>query len=271
MREVVRKNFNTYYILENLANLRHKQRHEESFIGSLNQFSGMCLDYLEATKVKAYDSLIQKTNHLSPLEIMTHDLELEEKCLKAKLEHVTESLLAIEQRWDTIMKLQNYYYALMDTHWRKQYDWIHRKASDGQLEVAIYSVDRCRSANIRDKNDPMSSGFAIIEYINGNIFPNMDRMRRVKPCLDLLKKGLHSMQSEVFTYLKQYNKTLTLYDNISYIFQEQSEGLKERREAKQKLIHFRQLRQEFIDERNHVLQYEANKITEKPLEQAINK
>lgn len=272
MREVMRKNFNQYYILENLANLRHKQRHEEAFIDNLNSFAGLCVAYLETMKVNAYDSLIQKTNNLQPLEAATQQVEEREKILQDKLEHVTESLLGIEQRWDTIMKLQNYYYALMGTEWRKEKDWIHRRQSDGQLEVAIYSVDRCRSANIRDKSDSSSSsGFAIIEYFNGHIFPNLDRMRAVRPDVELLKKGLHSMQSEVFTYLNQYNKTLSLFDKISQTFQEQSRVIRDRLEAKQKLIYFRQMRQEFIDERNHVLQYEANKITNKPLEEAIKK
>lgn len=263
----MRKNFNNYFILENLANLRHKQRHEESFIENLNAFAGMCDDYLEGTKVKAYNSLILKTNH--PLEAKTHLLEQQDKCLKAELEHVTEALLAIEQRWDTIMRLQNYYYALMDTEWRKENDWIHRRVLDGQMEVAIYSVERCRSANIRDKSDP--SGFAIIDYITNNIFPNMQQMRRVKPDLATLKKSLNLMQSEVFTYLSQYNKTLSLYESISQIFQEQSQKISNRVKAKRKLIHFRQLRQEFIDERNHVLQYEAHQVTQRPLEHAVNK
>lgn len=269
MREVMRKNFNQYYILENLANLRHKQRHEEAFIDNLNQFAGMCVDYLERMKVQAYDSLIEKTNHLKPLETTTQQLEQREKSLRAQLEHVTESLLGIEQRWDTIMRLQNYYYALMGTEWRKKNDWIHRRGGDGQLEVAIYSVDRCRSSNIRDKSDP--SGFAIIEFFNGKIFPNLDRMRAVAPDKELLQKGLHAMQSEVFTYLNQYNKTLWLFDKISQTFTEQSKAIADRLEAKKKQIYFRQKKQEFLEERNHVLQYEANQITRKPLEEAIKK
>ena len=269
MREVMRLNFNTYYIMENLANLRHKQRHEEAFIENLDRFAGMCVDFLEAMKVNAYDSLIAKTNNLKPLETATEQLVEREKSLRAKLEHATEALLGIEQRWETIMRLQNYYYVLMGTEWRKANDWIHRRASDGQLEVAIYSVERCRTANIRDKTDP--SGFAIIQFFNGHIFPNLDKMKAVRPELEPLKKGLQLMQSEVFTYLNQYNKTLSLFDKISQTFQEQSRATRDRLEAKQKQIYFRQRRQEFVDERNHVLQYEAHQITGKPLEEAVKK
>lgn len=264
----MRKNFNMYYVLENLANLRHKQRHEEAFIDNMNNFAGMCFEYLEKMKVQAYDSLIIKTNNLKPLEKATQQLEEKEKILKAKLEHVTEALLGIEQRWDTIMKLQNYYYALMSTDWRQRNDWIHVR-NDGQLEVAIFTLNRCRNANIRDKTDP--SGFAIINYFEKNISPNLAKMQAVKPDLELLKKGLHAMQSEVFTYLNQYNQTISRFNEISQTFQDQSEAITDRLEAKQKQIQFKQTRQGFIDERNHVLKYEARQITNRPLEEALKK
>lgn len=270
MREVMRQNFNTYYILENLANLRHKQRHEEAFIDNLNGFAQMCRDYLETMKVQAYDSLIKMANKLKPLEIETQLLEEREKSLRAKMEHATETMLGIEQRWDTIMRLQNYYYALMNTEWRTNHDWIHRRATDGKLEAAIFTGGgRCRTANIRDKSDP--SGFAVIEHFEAYIFPNMDRMRSVRPDVALLRKGLHTMQSEVFTYLSQYNKTLWTYDMVLQRLKSETVITKERREAKQKQIAFRQSKQEFIEERNHVLQYEANQMTRKPLEEAIKK
>lgn len=249
--------------------MRHKQRHEEAFIEETNRFAKMCVEYLDKVKVQAYNSLIEKTNQLKPLEMETQLLEEREQSLRAKLEHVTESLLGIEQRWDTILKLQNYYYALMSTEWRKQNDWIHRRASDGQLENAIYSVDRCRTANIRNKSDP--NGFAIIAYFDEHILPNLEKMREVQPDLQLLKKGLHSMQAEVFTYLNQYNKTLWLSDKIAQTLKERTVATKARLEAKEKQIYFRQMKQEFIEERNHVLQYEANQMTRKPLEEAIRK
>lgn len=266
MRQVMRKNFNMYYIMENLANLRHKQRHEEAFIDNLNDFGTMCLEYLERVKVRAYDSLIEKTNNLKPLETLTQTLEEREKELRSQLEHATESLLGTEQRWDMIMKCSNYYYALMNTEWRKANDWIHR-TEDGQLQVAIYSVERCRTANIRQKDDP--SGFSIIEYFDQHIFPNLDRMRSVHPDLQLLKTGLQSLQSEVF--LNQYNKTLWLYDRITQTFKGHAEAIDKEIEAKKRQIYFNRRKQEFIEERNHVLQYEANQITRKPLEEAIKK
>lgn len=268
MREAMRKNFNMYYILENLANLRNKQRHEEAFIEDLDRFAEMCVDYMNTMKVNSYDSLIEKTNKLKPLEVATHQLVEREKCLRAKLGHITEALLGTEQAWDKIMKLQNYYYALMNTEWRKENDWIHRGDS-GELEIAIYSIERCRTANIRCKNDP--SGFAVIEYFEAHIFPNIERIRKVKPELELLKKGLNSMQSEVFTYLNQYNKTLAVFEKIMHTFQKQMQTITERMNGKERQIYFHTMRQEFIEERNHVLQYEANQITQKPLEEAIKK
>lgn len=269
MREIVRKNFNMYYIQENLANLRVKQGQEQEFIDNLDRFSAMCVQFLDQLRDEAYDSLIQTTNRLKPLEGKTAALEERERALRAELEHATETLSGIEHRWDVIMRLQNYYYVLMPTGWREQHDWIHRRAADNALEVSIYSVPRCRTANIRLKDRP--DGFAIIAFFEAEVFPNLDKMKGVSPDARLLRQGLELLQSEVFTYLSQYNRTLAAYDKIVQMVRQCEARIRAQLEGKRKLIYFGQLQQQFVDKRNYVLKYETTEITQKPLQQAIKK
>ncbi|XP_059607707.1 uncharacterized protein LOC132255622 [Phlebotomus argentipes] len=183
---------------------------------------------------------------------------------RAELEFITESVLEEERRWDTLMKLQNYYYLLMEPEWRKANDWIHRSAS-GELHEAVNIVENCSKINVRDKTSPEN----IRKFFEREIFPNIDRMKGITPDPELLRNGLATLKQKVFTSLNQYNKTLWIYE----IFLHQAERLNvafERSEQNQKkMMKFQSVQELFLEERAYLLSYEVKQVMGKPLERSI--
>lgn len=180
------------------------------------------------------------------------------------MEFVTESLLEEERKWDTLMKLQNYYYLLMEPEWRKLNDWIHRSAS-GDLHEAVDIIENCSKINVRDKTSPEN----IRKFFEREIFPNIEKMKSIVPDPILLRNGLQTLKQKVFTSLNQYNKTLWIYE----IFMRQADGLKlafDRSEKNQrKMMKFQTVQETFLEERAYLLNYEVKQVMGKPLERSI--
>lgn len=94
------------------------------------------------------------------------------------MDGVNLRIFQLEERWNYLMKLQNYYYLLQSTEWREQFDWIHREV-DGSLSTPMFTIKLCSQRNIRSSGE--SSGLLIKQFFDLNIEPHMEQMRRVQP------------------------------------------------------------------------------------------
>ncbi|XP_055691510.1 uncharacterized protein LOC129794691 [Lutzomyia longipalpis] len=264
LRNATRKIFSMYYTTENMLNLLEQQKAEEAAIEEVENFSNVCSDFLTNIKNDSYDRVIRKAQALKPLQEKTNVLKLQVEELKAELEFITESVLEEERKWDTLMKLQNYYYLLMEPEWRKVNDWIHRTAS-GELHEAVDIIEMCSVINVRKKTSPGS----IREYFECEIFPNIERMKGIQPEPQLLRNGLQTLKQKVFTSLNQYNKTMWMYE----IFLRQVNGLRGafvRSETQQrKMMKFQGAKENFLAERAYILSYEVKQVMGKPLERSV--
>ncbi|GAB0099036.1 hypothetical protein DMENIID0001_148560 [Sergentomyia squamirostris] len=266
LRDATRKTFSMYYTTENLLNLLQQQKDEEAAIEEVEGFSKICSDFLTNVKNDSYNRVIRKTQALKPLQQKTKELSQKVEELKAELEFVTESVLEEERKWDTLMKLQNYYFLLMEPEWRKANDWIHRTPS-GSLREAVDIVENCSKINIRDKTSTES----IKVYFEREIFPNIERMKAIQPDPELLRSGLQTLKQKVFTSLNQYNKTHWLYE----VFLRQAENLKRAFEksenSQRKMMKFQSVQETFLEERNYLLNYEVKQVMKKPLERSVRR
>lgn len=54
--------------------------------------------------------------------------------LRNKIDCLNENILLIEEKFDNLLRIQNYYNLLMDSEMRLEYDWIHRN-ENGTLKI----------------------------------------------------------------------------------------------------------------------------------------
>lgn len=101
------------------------------------------------------------------------------------MDGVNLRIFQLEERWNYLIKLQNYYYILQSTEWREQFDWIHREI-DGSLSSPMFTIKLCSQRNIRSSGE--SSGLLIKKFFDVNIEPHMEQMRNVKPVVRQLEE-----------------------------------------------------------------------------------
>lgn len=71
---------------------------------------------------------------LKPLEDNREKILKLKNELRNKIGCLNENILLIEEKFDNLLRIQNYYNLLMTSEMRLEYDWIHRN-EDGTLKI----------------------------------------------------------------------------------------------------------------------------------------
>ncbi len=107
-----------------------------------------------------------------------HDMDEE-------LRKLSKDIFLIEENWNELMTLQNYYYILQDSEWRQLNDWIHIDLN-GVIQSPLQAINYCKTKNIRLRSD--CSGFSIKIFFDNETSKHLEKMRSISPEAGLLKK-----------------------------------------------------------------------------------
>ncbi|KAG4073788.1 hypothetical protein HA402_001012 [Bradysia odoriphaga] len=185
LQQIARRNFNLYYIQENLIELKAKKIAENKLMDEAEEFAELCKTLFTKWKSEAFNDFNQKLTQQKQLEVENKWLHQQHHDLGEELRKMSKDVFLIEENWNELMMLQNYYYILQDSEWRQSNDWIHVD-SNGIVQSPLQAVNYCKTKNIRPRTD--CCGFSIKTHFENETSKQLEKMRSISPAPDLLKK-----------------------------------------------------------------------------------
>lgn len=212
IRDICRRNFVMYNVQEHLMELQSKQKKETEYLNEVEEFQYVCVTEFGTMKNVAYARLAHAIEESKNLEDKIGTSRSEETVQLLALDCIQLRVFQLEEIWNYLMTLQNYYYLLQSTEWRSEHDWIHRSAVDGSLETPMEAYTKCTQRYIRPSRE--SSGHKIKAFFEENIEPNLVRMLKVQPDAKELQSNLVLLNANCLKGLIQHNNTFWTFKGI---------------------------------------------------------
>lgn len=111
-----------------------KQAVEKSRINNVLKFAEISESIFIKNQSEAYTKFTELNKILKPLEENRKKMTDLKDGLRNKIDCLNENILLIEEKFDNLLRIQNYYNLLMDSEMRLEYDWIHRN-ENGTLKI----------------------------------------------------------------------------------------------------------------------------------------
>ncbi|KAJ6643216.1 hypothetical protein Bhyg_08173 [Pseudolycoriella hygida] len=250
LQQIARRNFNLYYIQENLIELKAKQIAENKLMNEAEEFAELCKTLFTKWKSQAFDEFNQKVIQQKQLEVENKLLAKQHCGMLEEFKKLSKDIFLVEEKWNELMTLQNYYYILQDSEWRQKNDWIHVD-TNGAIQSPLQAIDNCKIRNIRRKID--CCGFSIKNHFDNEINIHLDRMKSILPSTDLLKKNLEILKQKAFDRVIQHNRTFWMYKQINIMCSKLMVQLNELRVREEEKIKMLKKRKEFMENRAQMI------------------
>lgn len=101
-----------------------KQAVEKSRINNVIKFAEISESIFIKKQSEAYTKFTEVNKILKPLEEERKKMTELKDGLRNQIDCLNENILLIEEKFDNLLKIQNYYNLLMDSEMRLEYDWI---------------------------------------------------------------------------------------------------------------------------------------------------
>ncbi|XP_035777910.1 uncharacterized protein LOC118459012 [Anopheles albimanus] len=266
IREQRRKVFLQYFIEENLLQRRARQSLERRYANWIKNFCTRIRPLFKVWKEEAYSKLVAATDQEKEATQETGRLKATLQDRQNKMDSVTERILLLEERWNRVMQIRNYYYMLMDSQWRLQNDYFHR-ASDGSLLTVSESIRNCKSLFIRTEGNNIATEIA--EFYLEKAFPELERLPSCEPDAELLRRGLVQLNLRTIDLISKYNQKLMVFSKIDYHYKDVLEQFPKYFTDHYDALHLYTAKMESIQSKNERLKTQFHGLLGQPLQDCV--